>query len=235
MKLAIMQPYFFPYLGYYQLVNAVDCFVFFDDVNFINKGWINRNHILQQGKASLFTVPLLKASQNKPINEIQLIEFAKWKNNFLKTIQNSYKKAPYFNSVYAWLVNFLGKEYAKISELSCDSVSFIANLLDMDTKFTKSSAINYTGESDQNGEQKVIAICKLLEAQEYLNPRNGSALYDKQKFSSQNIGLKFIHMQDIFYKQLNGSDFVPNLSILDVLMFNSPQETKQLLTHYKLL
>src|SRR5437016_5023773 len=102
MTVAIMQPYFFPYLGYFQLVNAVDTFVFFDDVNFINKGWINRNQVLQQNTPLRFTVPLLKASQNRKINEIELSDFPAWRKQFLRSIEMNYKRAPFFDIVFKW-------------------------------------------------------------------------------------------------------------------------------------
>ncbi len=103
MNIAVMQPYIFPYLGYYQLVHAVDTFVFFDDVNFIMKGWINRNRILQQNEPFKFTVPLIKASQNRLINAIEISDYNRWKSDFLKSIEHSYKKAPEFSSIFPWL------------------------------------------------------------------------------------------------------------------------------------
>ena len=96
MRIAIMQPYFFPYIGYFQLISAVDIFVVYDDVNYINKGWINRNHILVNGQAKLITIPLIQASQNKHISEIELFGDLKWKDKLLKTIEFNYKKASYF-------------------------------------------------------------------------------------------------------------------------------------------
>src|SRR5664280_1221353 len=100
MKLGIMQPYLFPFIGYFQLINAVDKFIIFDDVNYINKGWINRNRILLNGKEFLFSIPLENASQNKLINEINLFDNFRWKGKLLKTINAAYKKAPMFNEVY---------------------------------------------------------------------------------------------------------------------------------------
>ena len=110
MTIAVMQPYIFPYLGYYQLVNAVDSFVFFDDVNFINKGWINRNRILVNNEDFRFTIPLIKASQNRLINEIEISDFRKWRTDFLRIIEGNYKKAPCFSFFYEWLSNFLHKK-----------------------------------------------------------------------------------------------------------------------------
>lgn len=107
MKLAIMQPYFLPYIGYFQLINAVDTFVLLDDVNYINKGWINRNQLLLNGKAHLFTLPLQKASQNKLINQLELSNETKWKDKLLKTIETAYKKAPQFHLVFPLISQIL--------------------------------------------------------------------------------------------------------------------------------
>jgi hypothetical protein len=234
MTIAVMQPYLFPYLGYYQLVAAVDSFVFFDDVNFISRGWINRNNILQGGEASLFTVPLVKQSQNKLINEVQLNEFLKWKTRFLKTMEFSYKGAPYFDEMHKWLTQFLVKDFSGISDLACESVSSVANLLDLKVRFLRSSEIEYQRDGAKGGEEKVLAICKILGATHYINPKNGQELYNRSHFSNQHIQLNFIHMADISYDQSLRGSFVPNLSILDVLMFNGVGKTKDLLKQYTL-
>src|SRR5258708_21690699 len=140
MTAAIMQPYFFPYLGYYQLVNAVDTFVFFDDVNYINKGWINRNQLLHQNKPSRFTVPLLRASQNRKINEIELSDFSAWRKQFLRTLEMNYKRAPFFDFVFTWLTDFLSNDYLCISDLACESIKAVSGLLQLPVQFKKASS-----------------------------------------------------------------------------------------------
>ena len=154
MTIAIMQPYIFPYLGYYQLVSAVDKFIFFDDVNFINKGWINRNRILVNNEDFRFTVPLIKASQNKMINEIEISDFIKWRTDFLRTLENNYKKAPFFTFFYPWINDFLhSRDYITISELAEDSIKSVASLLGISTDFIRSSALEYksAGSSKRSG------------------------------------------------------------------------------------
>jgi hypothetical protein len=235
MRLAIMQPYLFPYLGYYQLVSAVDKFIFFDDVNYINKGWINRNQILQQNEAYRFTLPLIKASQNRLINEIEIADFVKWRKDFLKQIEFNYKKAPCFESIYSCLSGLLfSKEYRLVSELTADSVRVICELLELPTQFEFSGRLNYRSEEAQDGESKILRICEMLGAQNYINPKNGKELYDVQHFNNRNIALNFICMDDIVYRQFQGDKFVPNLSIIDVLMFNDIKQTKELLNKYTL-
>ena len=235
MTVAIMQPYIFPYLGYYQLVNAVDEFVFFDDVHFINKGWINRNNLLQQNQPYRFTIPLVKASQNKKIIEIEVADFDKWRKDFLKLVAFNYKKAPHFEFVFSWLSAFLyKKEYKLIAELAADSVREVAGLLSIDTRFNYSHAVNYTTAQQQDGPAKIIAICKFLNADKYINPRNGTELYEKEKFIANNIDLNFINISELKYTQFKKDIFVPHLSFIDILMFNSLAETKLLLEKYTL-
>jgi len=235
MTIAVMQPYIFPYLGYYQLVNAVDTFVFFDDVNFINKGWVNRNRILLNHEAFRFTIPLNKASQNKLINEIEVSDFRKWRAEFLKTLENSYKKAPCFSFFYEWMINFIHtKEYSSISELTADSVKAISELLGVSTDYKKSSDLEYKTSNLQSGQDKVIKICKLLGAVKYINPYNGMEIYDNEIFNSESIDLNFIRMDNVIYKQFRESDFIPSLSIIDVLMFLDCEKVRTLLGKYTL-
>ncbi len=236
MTIAVMQPYLLAYLGYYQLVNASDTFVFFDDVNFINKGWINRNQTLQQGKATMFTVPLIKASQNRKINEIELADFPKWRKDFLKSIEFNYKKAPFYAETYDWLQHFIhAKNYTNISEITCESIISIADLLEMKTQFKFSSKMDYQTKEDMPGGEKILSICNLLNATNYINPINGQSLYNKEQFDQQNVQLNFIKMDEISYVQFGKNDFVPYLSIIDVLMFNGIEETKILLSNYTLI
>ena len=229
-----MQPYIFPYIGYYQLVNAVDTFVFFDDVNFINKGWINRNNILLQNEAYRFTVPLKKASQNKLINEIELNEYPKWSKDFLKLIMQNYKKAPCFPFFYNWLEKFFARDFQLVSELAAESVKGIAALLDLPTKFLLSSTLSYNTGEEMDGQNKVLSICRLLGAEMYINPKTAETLglYDSEKFRGEGRELRFIHMHEIVYPQFQKEKFVPYLSIVDVLMFNDLARAKQLLEEY---
>lgn len=230
-----MQPYFFPYLGYYQLLQAADSFVFFDDVNYINKGWINRNNMLQKDKPLLFTVPLLKASQNKLINEIELLDFEKWKGGFLKQVQHNYTKAPFFKNIFPWLNKiFDNQPYTNISQLAIASVRGVASLLTLDVEFRQSSAINYNREGTTNGQDKILDICSALNATHYINAINGKCLYNSEDFVAKDVQLSFIQMHDISYPQWNNTTFVPYLSIIDVLMFNGPENTKKLLQLYSL-
>ena len=160
MKVAIMQPYIFPYIGYFQLIAAVDKFIFYDDVNFKKKSQINRNQILINGQANLFSVPLKKASQNKLINEIELRIDSIWVENFIITLEFNYKKAPYFKDIFPLIENILKKKTETISDLAIISIKEISNHLGLKTKFELSSE-KYSDSIDLNILIQLTLIKKL--------------------------------------------------------------------------
>lgn len=232
MKLAIMQPYFFPYLGYWQLINAVDKFVIYDDVNFIKKGFINRNNILLNNNSYLFTIPLEKISQNKLIKDINLIFDKKSRENFLKTIMLAYQKAPMYSQIFPLFEKIIMEETNDLTEYINFSITEIDKFLDIKTKLYLSSNINK--DNTLHGKNKIIDICKNLQATQYINAIGGQKLYSKEDFLKNGIQLNFIKMNDIKYKQFNDK-FVPNLSIIDVMMFNSKDKIKEMLNNYTLI
>ena len=230
MKLAIMQPYFLPYIGYFQLIKAVDKFVFFDDVNYINRGWINRNRILLNGEAHYITVHQKGASQNKLINEIEIIDN---RSKLRKTILNAYSKAPYFREAWPLIEIILEFETDKMGKLAEFSVIQTCKYLGIDTKFELSSK-NYRQTSNLKLEKRLIAICNANEALEYINPIGGIELYDKKTFMIEGIKLSFLRTGSIIYNQF-GNAFVGNLSIIDVIMFNNRRDIAPLLNNYELI
>lgn len=221
-----MQPYLFPYLGYYQLMNSVDEFVILDDVNFINKGWINRNRILLNGKDHLFTMPLREASQNKLIRDIELLADKTWNEKFLKTVHGSYRKAPHFAEVYALLEKVFRKEAVRLTEILAYSIHLVNEYLKIKTKIVESSADFKV--SHLKGEDRILAICQLAGATHYHNLIGGVELYSKEKFSQQHIELHFIKSALVPYPQFQ-HEFVPWLSMIDVMMFNHPDQISQML------
>ena len=232
MKVAIMQPYFLPYIGYFQLINAVDVFVVYDDVNYINKGWINRNRILVNEQAQIITIPLVEASQNKHIFEIELFEDLKWREKLLKTIEFNYKKAPYLKDVYLLIESIVLFEEPNLSRYIHNSLIQICQYLDINTVIVPTSAKYQNGHL--KGADKIMDICLQEKAQQYINPIGGVELYDKQMFVNNNIQLYFIQSEKIEYKQFN-NEFVPSLSIIDLLMFNSKGEIRDILSKYSLI
>jgi len=229
MRVAVMQPYFFPYIGYWQLINAVDIFVIYDDVNFIKRGYISRNNILQNQKAQLFTLELIGASQNKKINEISVGNNSK---KLLKTIKQNYSKAPFFNDVFQVLDEILNNEEKELSKFLGFSLVKIAKYLNIDTKFLYSSDIK--NDKTFKAQDRLIEMSKILNATGYINSIGGIELYDKEVFSQNDINLSFLKTHEISYKQFN-NEFVPNLSIVDILMFNSKDNIKNMLNQFQLI
>lgn|SRR5690554_715604 len=234
MKLAIMQPYLFPYIGYFQMIKAVDKFVFYDDVNFIKKGWINRNRILVSGKDFMFTVPLQKTSQNNLIlnSYIKQEAYNEWRDKLYVTIDLNYKKAPYFDDAFRIITNVLNQNTTSISELAIESIKQVSEYLELNTLFIKSSE-TYNNRSLER-QERLIEICKCENTTHYINAVGGMELYSKDDFKKEGIRLDFIKASPIVYKQFN-NDFVPWLSIIDVLMFNSVAEVNEMLDKYELM
>jgi WbqC-like protein family len=232
MKLAVMQPYVFPYIGYFQLIAAVDVFVFYNDVNYIKKGWINRNRILLNGKDFLFTIPCADASQNKLICDTKISFEIKERNKLLATIQQAYTKAPFFKEVYSIVENVLTTDYEFIDEMAIVSVKETCKYLNVATKFKESN--NRYNNSELAQADRLIDICLQEKADQYINAQGGTDLYDRKYFLSHTINLQFIKPGTIAYKQFD-DEFVPSLSIIDVLMFNEKEVVKQMLRSFELV
>ena len=231
MKIGIMQPYFFPYIGYWQLINAVDKYVIYDDVNYIKGGWINRNRILINDKPGFINLKMDGASPNKLINEIQVSSDNRWKSKLLKTIELSYKKAPFFEKVYPIVEEIINFDEVNLALYLENSIKKIAEHLDIKTEFIISSSINK--DNSLKGQDKVIEICKSLGAKEYYNAIGGVELYSAENFNYYGIELRFLRTEYIEYKQFK-NDFSPYLSIIDVMMFNSKEEIMNILDMYSL-
>ncbi len=229
MKLGIMQPYFLPYIGYFQLINAVDKYVIYDDVNFIKRGWINRNRLLLNENDFLFTLILEKASQNKLIHQINV---ANDQSKILKTIETAYKKAPFFANIFPLIESIIIYPDKNLAQYTGNSLIQLSNYLDINTEFIYSSHINKN--YSLKAQEKILHICKSFDATEYINAIGGQELYSKDSFKNNGIRLKFLQSNPIEYKQFN-NEFIPSLSILDVMMFNSKEEINLLLQQYELV
>jgi hypothetical protein len=232
-SIAVMQPYFFPYIGYFQLIEAVDTFVFYDDVNYITRGWINRNKILINNEAKYITIPCRGASQNKLIYEVEHALNEKKRGKLIKKIKFTYSKAPFFNEVFPLFKKIMNKEMGTIADLAIKSIKESCNYLGLKTTFKKSSE-NYDNTS-LGAADRLIDICKKEGSSNYINAAGGMELYDKPYFSDDGVKLSFLKPQEVVYEQF-GEEFVPWLSIIDVMMFNSPGKIKnELLSLYKLV
>lgn len=232
MKLGIMQPYFIPYIGYWQLMNAVDRYVVYDDVNYIKRGWINRNRLLINGEPQYFNVPLVGASQNKLINEVEVNNARSLIEKNLRTLWNEYRRAPFFDQVYPIMERILNNGQPTISSYIWASFQPIAEYLGIETELVLSSDIDK--EVSLKGQDKILQICEIMGATEYYNAIGGQQLYSREAFQERNIQLKFLKTNDIVYKQFSDT-FYPNLSIVDVMMFNSRMDVIDMLDQYTLI
>ena len=231
MKLAIMQPYLFPYLGYFQLVDAVDRFVFYDDVNFIKNGWINRNRLLLNGEPHYFTVPLAGASPFTPIKDIRCdTRDVRWKDKMLATFRQAYSKAPYRTQVMGLLEGVLGMPTDSIAVMARSSVMEVMDYLGIARNVIESSRIY--GNGHLKGAARVIDICRREGAGTYVNAPGGRALYDAAQFEREQIQLRFLSGQLPEYRQ-GHAGFVPGLSILDVAMHCPPPAVRQMVAQYE--
>ncbi|MEQ9298382.1 MAG: WbqC family protein [Cyclobacteriaceae bacterium] len=233
MKVAIMQPYFFPYLGYFQLMKISNIFVFYDDVNFIKGGWVNRNRILNSSTPLFINAHIKGSSSNKKINEIGLNLDSKWRRKLLKTLIHSYGRAPFFNEVQPFIEMLVMHPAQYISEFNIHILTETSRQLGLPTVyFTNSERFEHNMKS---GQDRVLDICIQLQASTYTNLINGKSLYRREDFELNGIDLNFLEMNsDLSYAQF-GNPFISKLSIIDVLMFNGFSGTQTLLEKYTLI
>jgi hypothetical protein len=226
--IAIMQPYLFPYLGYFQIVNAVDEFVVYDDVQFITGGWINRNNFLVGGRKKLVTLALAGASRNKLINEIDIMgDFDK----FRATLSHSYARAPHRAAVLELVDEIFAYPDRNLSRFVGNSVVQISRHVGLATTFWYSSQL--PAQPHLRGQERIIHRCRLMNATDYVNAIGGRALYHRDDFAHVGVRLHFLRSRCPPYQQFRG-EFVPELSILDVLMFNPPELVHKMLDDYEL-
>lgn len=224
-----MQPYLFPYIGYFQLIQASDVFVIYDDVNYIKGGWINRNFMLANGEAQRFTLALRGASPNLLINQIFIGNDSE---KVLKSIATNYGKAPYFSAIFPVIEDILLNKDSSLANFLHYSLRRVCEILEISTRLVVSSEIEKNNEL--KGVEKVLHICDQMDAEIYINSVGGKLLYDKTTFEKRGKKLCFVQTQSISYKQYKNG-FVPNLSIIDILMFNTKDQSKRLLDSYDII
>ena len=235
MKLGLMQPYFFPYIGYYQLIHAVDTFIIYDTVNYIKTSWIKRNRYLLNGSSKFFTLSIKNASSNKLIIDTYIADedLLHSKDKIAKTIRMAYSKAPYFDEVFPFLNSLIQYEEDNISNYNTHILLETCNYLNIDTEILQGSKV--LTHSTSTGQDRVIEICKSFNADHYINPIGGVELYENEAFTNYGISLLFLKTDDDLEYNQWGDLFIPNLSIIDVLMFNSKWEIAHLLEKYCLI
>lgn len=237
MKIAIMQPYFFPYLGYFNLMAACDVFISLDNVQYISRGWVNRNRILQSNGVYTFTVPLTAASRDLWINQRTIApEFEEFKHKFIKQLYSGYRKAPFYPNILAIIEEILNNTGDNIARLCESTLMAVMNYLGLTKKiYIASQLMNQEDAWQLCGKHKLIKLLQLLHGTHYLNPVGGMSLYQKDDFSKYGIKLLFVKPLLPSYRQGNRKKFYNRLSIIDVLMFNSRQDISNLLKQYKLI
>lgn len=229
MKIAIMQPYFLPYIGYWQLINAVEVFVIYDNIQYTKKGWFNRNRFLQNGKDALFSIPLKKDSDFLNVDQ-RVISSEFNRKKLIAKFKNAYAKAPYIKEIMPLLEEIINYDEENLFKYIYNSVKKISEFLEIDTKIIISSTLKI--DDELKAAQKVLAICKAMGATTYVNTIGGIELYDKNEFKLEGIELNFIKSKAIKYKQFD-NEFLPWLSIVDVIMFNSPERMGEMINDYK--
>jgi hypothetical protein len=226
-----MQPYFFPYLGYFQLINAVDTFVVYDDAQF-SKGWINRNKILVAGRPHYITLPVRHESRILRINERSIADpDGRYRRHIIKTLATSYAHAPYRDETLRLVEETLSLEDMNLATFLENSIRHVCDRLGIATTFVRASSLNL--QASLRGKERLMAICRCLEAEVYINPIGGMGLYKKEDFAAYGITLKFLEMMPLGYGQRN-VPVAENLSIIDVLMFNDRKAIASLLKDYHL-
>jgi hypothetical protein len=232
MKLAIMQPYFLPYIGYFQLLASVDQFIVYDNIKYTKKGWINRNRMLQNGKDVMFSLPLKNDSDYLDVCQRELSsEFNRTK--LLNQFKGAYRRAPYFDQTIGLIEEIVDCEDTNLFAYVHHSIVKIGAYLCITTEIKKSSSIAI--DHTLKNQDRVLALCEAVGATSYVNAIGGMELYSNDTFRYKGIDLNFIKSKPFEYPQL-GDAFVPWLSIIDVMMFN-PLETIQtcISTNYELI
>lgn len=232
MKLAIMQPYFFPYMGYFQLIAASDVFVLHDDVQYIKGGWVNRNRILLNGESRMITFPVQKDAYELPINARRYVDDQQARKDIINLIKQAYAKAPCYRQVFPLLDELLMFEDRNVARFNENLIRRIADFIGLGCKIITSSGM----EKDDSlaGESRVLDMCKRLGATDYINPQGGQSLYDTATFRNAGIDLRFLFMRPAPYTQ-RAADFVPYLSIIDGLMELGPVDIKPYLAEFDLI
>lgn len=233
MKVGIMQPYFFPYIGYFQLINYVDKWIFFDDVQYIRRGWMNRNRILHPKEGwQYIVVPLKKHRRCDLIKDIQINSNQNWKEKLLGQLSHYKKKAPYYNETINIIKRAIDLDTENITELNAHIIKTICEYLDINFKYEISSKCKFDYSKVNEPGDWALSISEQIGANEYVNPPGGIDLFNEEKFNYSNIRLRFLKKSNIEYFQKR-KYFEDGLSIIDVMMFNSKEKIKEMLNLYE--
>ena len=233
MRIGIMQPYFFPYIGYFQLIKSVDRFILFDDVQYIRHGWINRNRILKPGEGWQFIItPLQKHKQVELIRDVKLAENDDWKKKIIRQIEHYNVKAKYYNELIQLLNNCFDIKDTSVVKFNARCIEMVCEYLSIPFKVEISSEMNFDYSNVKSPDEWALRMCEQLKGEEYINPSGGMEFFDKTKFENSNIKLTFFSPSLTPYNQKR-QGFEHGLSIIDVLMFNGPEITRQMIDKFE--
>lgn len=236
MKLGIMQPYFMPYLGYFSLIKHTDRFILFDTVQFIRHGWIERNRILKQdGTWQYFQVPIVKPDgRDTIIKDVRINNDTDWKSRIIGQLQHYKKRAPFYKETIDLLNDVFSRNFDDIVTLNQVSLEKVCEYLGFRKNIEVFSKMGLMVEDALAPDEWALNICKTIEgADEYWNPIGGLSFFDRTKYEKADIKICFQEMVLTPYRQL-GNEFEPGLSIIDVMMFNTPEVINQMLDDFKL-
>ena len=229
MKVAVMQPYFFPYIGYFQLMHAVDCFVIFDDVQYIERGWVNRNLVRLDDRAIWLTLPVWKAARHLRINERSYALDDQTRGDVLRRIQACYSRSSNHTEMGALVATIMESSESNVARFNGHLLRVIAGVLGIDC------AIVYASETADcgtlRGVERILELCRVLGATHYVNAIGGKALYDEAAFSMQGIKLSFLSSKIEPPILREGPQ---HLSIIDTLMTHPVSTIRSMLTHHEL-
>ena len=235
MKAAIMQPYFFPYIGYYSLIANTDMFIYFDTPQYIRKGWINRNRIINdKGEVNYITVPVKKCDQKTCIKDVQINYGTKWEEKLLGQLTAYKKRAPYYKDVIDMVKELFSKKYETISELSINSIKISCERIGLELKDDIFSQMNLEIDEVNEPDEWALYISKAIGADTYINPPGGIEFFHRDKYEKAGLDLQFLQVSLVPYVQKIGH-FEGGLSIIDIMMFCKCDEIKEMCNNYSLL
>lgn len=232
MKIAIMQPYFFPYIGYFSLIQNTEHFIFFDTPQYIRKGWINRNRIIGgNGKDIYFTVPVEKVERDTAIRNVPISYKDDWREKMMGQLTIYKKRAPYYQNVTELVRSVITPDYRNISELAIASIKKTCEFIDMKLECDIYSEMSLPEFTVKAPDEWALYITKYTGYDTYVNPPGGKTFFKQEKYKNEGIELQFLSQELIPYRQRT-KEFIPGLSIIDVLMFCTPDEIKEMMDHY---
>tara|TARA_B100001750_G_scaffold90459_1_gene71504 strand:- start:3014 stop:3721 length:708 start_codon:yes stop_codon:yes gene_type:complete len=221
---AIHQPEYLPWLGFFKKMMNVELFVFLDDVQFRKKGWQNRNRIRINDGTTLLSIPVHTHSYPK-INEVTIDNEKNWSMRHKKSILYNYARAPYFGEIKDFIESIFEKKFQYLVDLNTEIIKFIMNELEIKSKIVFSSEL----EISKKGSDRVLDICKAVDADHYITGTFwAESNLRVEEFKKSNIDVEFQKFQHPTYKQIHGK-FIPEMSIIDLLFNEGRKEAKKIL------